>query len=242
MGEARGGEAVGKQSHAARASCAREGKRRLKWEGRRILPGDSHGKCIALMRAATQRQFDVAENCVVLRPRQRCYGGDLDVPYTGALVLKPAAFRDVERQDVAFELVFGPMFHGLCKTSPQHKRAVLDEGRRRRRTPCRRRFVLAELEPVKAVRRQRQQIRELADHAERRTARQFDRRSSREFVQFQFDRLRRSRDVRHAKNRVALHIRADKRALCGSAAAGGADCRGRKLGAGRARRAFAAAS
>ena len=79
---------------------------------------------------------------------------------------------------------------------------MFDERRRGGGAPCGRRFVAAELEPVEAVRRQREQVSELSDARECRTAQEFDRCTSRKFVQFEFYRLRRARHIDHAENRL----------------------------------------
>ena len=119
-------------------------------------------------------------------------------------MLKPAALGNVKRQDLALEFVFRPVLKRLGKAAAQNQRAMFDERRGGRGAPRRRRLVFAELEPVKAVWRQREQVRQLSDARESRAAQKLDGRASGEFIQFQFDGLCGTRDVDHAEDGVVL--------------------------------------
>lgn len=76
------------------------------------------------------------------------------------------------------------------KLGSKYKRVPLDLGARRAGRPFGGFDIAAKVEPQEAIRRQRQQIGQLADPREGRSARQFDRGTALESVQVELDRLR----------------------------------------------------
>src|SRR5205823_14954412 len=66
--------------------------------------------------------------------------------------------------------------------------------------------VLGETEPVEGVRGQREQIRQLADRRERRTAEELDRHAAAVLLQAELHRLRRAREIGDAENRLVAEL------------------------------------
>ncbi len=82
----------------------------------------------------------------------------------------------------------------------QHQRGQLRHAFRRARVPAGRRRLGAQVHPVKAVGRQRQQVGQLADRGKRRAAQHFHRHAAVEGLQRQFDRLGGVGQVGHAQD------------------------------------------
>ncbi|MNS36795.1 hypothetical protein D3C72_689940 [compost metagenome] len=113
---------------------------------------------------------------------------------------EPALARQVFRQHFLFQRAARRIRQRRATARLQHQRCQLGHLLGRAGMPARRGGVRTQVHPVKAIRRQRQQIRQFADGRKRRAAQHFHRHAAAERLQRQFHGLRRVGQVGHAQD------------------------------------------
>jgi len=114
---------------------------------------------------------------------------------------KPALARQILRQDFTFQRGARRIGQRRATAGLEHQGDQFGHLFGRRRMPSGRRGVLAEVHPVKAVGRQRQQVRQFTDGGEGRAPQHLHRHPAIELLHVQLDRLRRVRQVGDAQDR-----------------------------------------
>ncbi len=114
---------------------------------------------------------------------------------------KPTLARQILRQDFTFQRGARCIGQRRAAARLEHQRDQFGHLFGRRRMPSGRRGVLAQIHPVKAVGRQRQQVRQFTDGGEGRAPQHLHRHPAIELLHMQLDRLRRVRQVGDAQDR-----------------------------------------
>ncbi len=230
-GEGLGGEGVSQVADMAAAPHARQGELNGQSRQRGRFPCDGKRQQVALdalgaVGAAQRDGHFVEEHLGPRCPGQRAVGGCGIHRHGGApgklcatqhtvLGGKPAALGQIGWQDFAFDqlavcLALSRIGQGI-QPCAQHQRRELGQLLGSRLRPGRARLVLAQLQPIEGVGRQREQIRQLADGRKRRPANQLHRHPLRKGGQIQLHSLRGAGEVRHAQDRRFAFERADIR-------------------------------
>nr|GFD05021.1 hypothetical protein [Tanacetum cinerariifolium] len=199
------GERIGDQPDLTATAHARQ-RQLLRQGAADVVLGQQAEWQLIAHHFAARGDFDFAQQHGTYRGAETHGIGDVDVVDGRALAGKPAAFGQVGRQRVLLhglaQRLFEQFFEALFENEGREVRQALG----RFNVPAGHLILRGQQEPEEAVRRQRQQVIELANRWEGAATKHLDRNGPGVGRQFKLGRLRGCRDVGNTKDDFGLAV------------------------------------
>ena len=206
------GEGVGQQSHLRATANTRDGQL-LRQRRTEVGLGEEPQRQLVEIGMAGGLDGDLAEQHRALRIAERHAVADFDRVDRGILVGEPASFRQVGRQRIVLQDALATAVQRI--QALEHQGLEVRHDIHRCLVPARHLVRGRQLEPVEAVGRQRQQIRQLADGRERTAPDHLHRHHAGVMGKLQLGRLGRTGDVGHAEDDFGFAVDAGELAQVG---------------------------